>query len=191
MNSGNAGHTGNGLAHIEEWLDLKRYLQSGQEYLQLVDSVKDMLAHPELFIPNYKNQGVELAGMVWFQGIADSQSNAFSAAYEKNLACLIRDVRKEFKAPTLPVVVTGIGFGGTTMNANTKKIHDAQMAVGNPEKYPEFAGNVKSIDTLPLYRASEISPGGGVFSYNSNAESFLLIGEAMGRAMLDLTKDKK
>ncbi len=191
MSAGNAGHTGNGLAHIEEWLDLKRYLQSGQEYLQLVDSVKDMLAKPEKFIPNYKNQGVELAGMVWFQGIADSQSNAFSSAYEKNLANLIRDVRKEFKSPTLPIIVTAIGFGGTTMNANTKKIHDAQMAVGNPEKYQEFADNVKSIDTLPFYRTPELSPGAPAFCYNTNAESFLEIGETMGRAMLELFKPTK
>jgi len=134
---------------------------------------------------------VELAGMVWFQGIADSQSNAFSAAYEKNLACLIRDVRKELKAPALPMVVTAIGFGGTTMNANTKKIHDAQMAVGNQDKYPEFADNVKSIDTRLFYRAPELSPGAPAFCYNTNAESYLEIGEAMGRAMLELFKPTK
>ena len=190
-NPGNAGHTSNGVANIAEWIDIKRYLQNGQEYLEMIDSVNDVLAHPEKFISNYQNQGVELAGMVWFQGIADSQSDAFSSAYEKNLADLIRDVRKEFKSPTLPVVVTAVGYGGTDMNTNTKQIFDAQMAVGNPEKHPEFAGNMTSIDTRPFYRSPERSPGAPAVCYNTNAESFLEIGEAMGKTMLELLKQTK
>lgn len=179
-NSGNAEDTWNGLAKIDQWLDLKRYLQNGQEYLELVDGVKNALAQFERVYPGYKNQGTELAGMVWFQGIADCQSESQSAAYEKNLANLIRDVRRDLKAPSLPVVVAAVGFGDG-------RVHDAQMAVGDPAKYPEFAGNVKSIDTRPFVRATE----GHANCYNENAESFLEIGEAMGRAMLEVTKDKK
>ena len=115
--------------------------------------------------------------MPWFQGIADCQSSAHSAAYEKNLANLIRDVRRDRKAPALPVVVTAVGFGDG-------KVHDAQMAVGDPVKYPEFAGNVKSIDTRPFVRSSK----GQASCYYENAETFLEIGEAMGRAMLELMK---
>jgi hypothetical protein len=180
-NPGNAEDTWNGLEQIDRWLDLKTYLQSGQEYLELVNAVNDSLAQLPRFLPSYKNQGYEIAGMVWFQGISDSQSPAHKAAYEKNLVNLIRDLRRDIKAPKMPVVVAAVAF-------DDGKIHDAQMAVGDPAKHPEFAGNVKSVDTKPFFRAPNQSPGGYATVYNSNAESFLEIGEAMGKAMLELQK---
>ena len=183
-NPGNAEDTWNGLAKIDEWLDLNKYLLSGQEYLELINGVQDALNHPDRVMPAYENQGCELAGMVWFQGIADSQSPAQSAAYEKNLANLIRDLRKDLKAPALPVVVAAVDFGDG-------KVHDAQMVVGVPVKYPEFAGIVRSVDTRPFVRPPALSPGGQGSCYSENAETFLEIGEAMGRTMLELTRDKK
>ena len=44
------------------------------------------------------------------------------------------------------------------------------------------------VDTLaPLfYRPPEVSPSGQQYHWNSNAETYYLIGEAMGRAMLRL-----
>jgi Carbohydrate esterase, sialic acid-specific acetylesterase len=183
-NPGNAEDTWNGVEQIDRWLDLKTYLQSGQEYLELVNAVNDSLAQLPRFLPGYEKQGYEIAGMVWFQGIADSQSPAHKAAYEKNLFNLIRDLRRDIKAPKMPVVVAAVAF-------DDGKIHAAQMAVGDAQKYPEFAGNVKSLDTKPFFRAANQSAGGYATAYHSNVESFLEIGEATGRAMLDLTKDKK
>jgi len=180
-NPGNAEDTWNGLEQIDRWLDLKTYLQSGQEYLELVNAVNDSLAQLPRFLPGDQKQGYEIAGMVWFQGISDSQSPAHKAAYEKNLVNLIRDLRRDIKAPKMPVVVAAVAF-------DDGKIHDAQMAVGDPAKHPEFAGNVKSVDTKPFLRAPNQSPGGYATVYNSNAESFLEIGEAMGKAMLELQK---
>ena len=72
------------------------------------------------------------------------------------------------------------------MNANVRKVHDAQMAVGDPAKHPAFKGNVASIDTIPFFFPKEKSPGGREWDYSNNADSFLLIGEAMGKAMLEL-----
>ncbi len=178
-NPGNAEDTWNGLEQIDRWLDLKTYLQSGQEYLELVNAVNDSLAQLPRFLPGYKNQGYEIAGMLWFHGISDSQSPAHKAAYEKNLANLIRDLRRDLKAPELPVVVGAVAF-------DDGKIHAAQMAVGDAAKHPEFSGNVKSVDTKPFFRAPNQSPGGYATVYHSNAESFLEIGEACGKAMLEL-----
>lgn len=180
-NPGNAEDTWNGLEQIDRWLDLKTYLQSGQEYLELVNAVNDSLAQLPRFLPSYQNQGYEIAGMVWFQGISDSQSPAHKAAYEKNLTNLIRDLRRDIKAPKMPVVVAAAAYGD-------EQIHAAQMAVGDVIKYPEFAGNVKSMDTKPFIRSPDQSPGGYATAYNSNAETFLEIGEAMGRTMLELLK---
>jgi len=176
-NPGNAESTWTGLKKIDEWLDLKSYMQNGQEYLELLNGVKDSLAQFERFCPDFPNQSPELAGLVWLQGIADCQSPAQSEVYERNLANLIRDLRKDLNAPKLPVVVAAVGFGDG-------KVHDAQMAVGDPAKYPEFVGNVKSVDTRPF--ALSRSTGGVSFCYNENAWTFLEIGEALGRAMLEL-----
>jgi lysophospholipase L1-like esterase len=178
-NPGNAEDTWHGVEQIDRWLDLKTYLQSGQEYLELVNAVNDSLAQLPRFLPGYQDQGYEIGGMVWFHGMSDSQSPAHKAAYEKNLANLIRDLRRDLKAPKMPVVVGAIAF-------DDGKIHDAQMAVGDPEKYPEFAGNVTSVDTRPFFRAPDRSPGGYATTYYLNAESFLEIGEAFGQSMLEL-----
>lgn len=178
-NPGNAEDTWNGLEQIDRWLDLKTYLQSGQEYLELVNAVNDSLAQLPRFLPGYKNQGYEIVGMAWLHGIADSQSPAHKTAYEKNLANLIRDLRRDIKAPKMPVVVGAVAF-------DDGKIHDAQMAVGDAAKYPEFSGNVTSVDTKPFFRAANLSPGGYATTYHSNAETFLEIGEAMGKAMLKM-----
>jgi len=185
-NPGNAEHSGTGARLINQWVDLKQYLLSGQEYLEFINGVKQTLKEFDRFCPAFAGRTPELAGLVWFQGIADSQSDAQTVAYEKNLACLIRDVRKELSVPSLPVVVAAVGFGGTTMNPNTKKVFEAQMAVGDSEKYPEFKGNVKSVDTRPFVRPAQQSPGGQTACYNENAQTFLEIGEAMGQEMLKL-----
>lgn len=183
-NPGNGEDTWNGLERMDEWLDLKRYLLNGQEYLELVDGVEKVMGDElERAYPGYSKQGAELAGLVWFQGIADAGSAEKSAAYEKHLANLIRDLRKAFNAPKLPVVVTALANSGVKMNPNQQKVFDAQMAVGNEDKYPEFADNVFSIDTRPMCRPLAESPGGRD-RYKGNAASYLEIGEAMGAALL-------
>ena len=48
-------------------------------------------------------------------------------------------------------------------------------------KYPEFKGNVASVYTHPLSKGG--SSGG---HYGRNAETYMNVGEAMGRAMVDL-----
>lgn len=74
------------------------------------------------------------------------------------------------------------------MNPNARKVHSAQMSVGDPASHPAFAGNVAAIDTIPFFFPADRSPGGREWDYHNNAESFLLIGEAAGREMLRLFK---
>ncbi len=192
-NPGNGEYTWTGLKKIDEWVDLKRYLLNGQEYLELVDGLRSTFAHLDQVYPGYKGQGAELAGLVWFQGTADCKSTAMTADYEKNLANLIKDLRKDLHAPHLPVVVTALAAGGENMRGNVKKVFDAQMAIGNPKKYPQYAGNVTSIDTRKAWRPPSMSPGGRD-GYSGNAQSYLEIGESMARAMLkllDVRKDQR
>jgi lysophospholipase L1-like esterase len=184
-NPGNGEYTWTGVAKIDEWLDLKQYLLNGQEYLELIHGVTDALKHLERVCPGYQGQGGALAGLVWFQGIKDSMSDSMAADYEKNLVNLIKDVRKDLKTPDLPVVVAAVGFDGEKMNANTLKIFEAQMAVGDPARHPGFAGTVKSVDTRKFWRQTARSPGGHACCYQGNAETFLEIGEALGQTMME------
>lgn len=185
-NPGNAEDTWNGLERIDEWLDLKRYLLNGQEYLELVDGVKKVMGDElERAYPGYRGQGTELAGLVWFQGEDDAKWDSKAAAYEKHLANLIRDLRKDLNAPELPVVVAALAKSGGDMTPNQQKVFDAQMAVGDGEKYPEFADNVISVDTRPMCKPRAECPGGRD-RFLGNAESYLEIGDAMARAMLEL-----
>ena len=61
---------------------------------------------------------------------------------------------------------------------------DAQLAVdGESGKFPEFKGNVAAVYTHPL------SKGGSSGShYDGNAETYMLVGESMGKAMLEMQK---
>jgi hypothetical protein len=59
----------------------------------------------------------------------------------------------------------------------------AQAAVAG---YEEFRGNVTFVSTRALWRAEEQSPTKQGYHWNSNAETYYLIGEAMGKAMTKL-----
>jgi len=169
---------------MEQWLDLKTYLLNGQEYLQLVSGVRAALDNLKQSCPQYADHKPELAGLVWFQGEKDA-TQPKAEAYEAHLANLIRDLRKDWKRPDLPVVVTAIANSKRAMQPFEQQVFDAQMAVGDPQKYPEFAGNVASIDTRPMCRPADQSPGGRD-RYNGNAASYLEIGDAMAEAILKL-----
>ena len=63
---------------------------------------------------------------------------------------------------------------------------EAQMAVADPKQYPEFTGTVASVDTRGFWRNRGESPTGTGYHYNHNAETYVLIGDALGRAMVRL-----
>ena len=54
----------------------------------------------------------------------------------------------------------------------------------------EFRGNVAFVGTRDFYRPKEQSPSGQAYHWNSNAETYYLIGDGMGKAMLRLLKAK-
>ena len=50
--------------------------------------------------PDYDGKGYEIAGFGWHQGWNDGLSHDMVAAYEENLVCLIKDIRRAWKLPT-------------------------------------------------------------------------------------------
>jgi alpha-galactosidase len=160
------------------------------EYTLMIEGVHKTLDNIDKVVPGYQGQGYEIVGFVWFQGHKDSFTEESIANYEENLVNLINDVRKEFKTPKLPAVVATVGFGGGNMQDKFLRILKAQMAVGDAKRHPEYAGNVASVDTRNFWREVDESPKSEDYHYNRNAESYVLIGDALGRAMVGLLGGK-
>ncbi|MEN9018993.1 MAG: sialate O-acetylesterase [Verrucomicrobiales bacterium] len=156
----------------------------GFEYDAMVKGVHQTLTNIDKVVPNYKGQGYEIAGFVWFQGHKDK--DVPKAEYEKHLVNLIQDLRKEFNTPKMPAVVATVGFSGMEMEPGHFMTWEAQMAVSDPKQHPEFAGNVASVDTRPFWRSRGESPTNTGYHYNHNAETYVLTGDALGRAMVTL-----
>ena len=157
------------------------------EYQLMVKGVRETLENLDEIVPGYTDaQGYELAGFAWFQGHKDSFSEDAIANYEKHLVNLIQDLRKEFKVPDLAVVVATVGFGGHNMAEKFRRIHAAQMAVGDAARHPEFKGRVTAVDTRDFWREVSESPRSEDYHYNRNAETYTRIGDAIGRAMVAL-----
>lgn len=160
----------------------------GLEYRLMIKGVHATLDNIAKVVPNYQGQGYEIAGFGWFQGHKDGGKS--KEEYEENLVNLINDVRKEFKTPKMPAVVATVGFHGYRLPEAWQGVWEAQMAVGDPKQHPEFAGTVASVDIRDFWREVEESPRGQDYHYNRNPESYLLVGEAMGRAMVRMDGGK-
>lgn len=169
----------------------------GKQYDDCFNAAKEVLADFDKNFPHWAGRGYEIAGFAWWQGHKDGGEAGIGAAgahalrYEKNLVQLIEVLRKEFKAPKAPFVVATVGFNGGEgwePGSSAQTIFTAQMAVSNPEKHPNFKGNVASVDTRTFYRPPDQSPRNQSFHYHGNAETYMLVGEAMGKAMVELKK---
>lgn len=179
-NPGNGACSWNGLKNMDNWLDLETYLQCGQEYHELIDGLRRILADPAAAFPGYKGQGVELAGFIWFQGILDFQSPSMSADYEKNLTCFINDIRRDLESPNLPVLVTAMSSQAQRPQGNLAKVYEAQLAVGDATKHPEFTGTVTSIE------CGKGPPDVKGVPLANDAQAYLELGRSWAEAMLQL-----
>ncbi len=153
----------------------------GYYYIQMLATVQEVLRNLSKYVPNYAGQGYQLAGFAWHQGWNDMMDLAKNRAYEKNLTHLINDVRRDLGEPQLPFVVATSGMRGNVKNLAS--LCAAQRAVAS---HPEFKDNVRVVETEDFWREKELSPANQNYHWNRNAESYALIGEAMGRAMVEL-----
>ncbi|MCP4849358.1 MAG: sialate O-acetylesterase [Verrucomicrobiaceae bacterium] len=157
---------------------------AGLQYDGDVARAKQVLSELDKYYPGAKEY--EVAGFLWWQGDRDSRSAALSGRYEKNLAHLIKTLRKDFDCPNANFVCASLGQTKKGATDGGGKILDAIQAVdGKSGKYPEFKGNVASVYTHPLSKGG--SSGG---HYGGNAETYMNVGEAMGKAMVELLKQK-
>ena len=159
----------------------------GKYYRETVALTKAALARVKELVPGSDGRYV-LAGFGWHQGWNDRISDKFNGEYESNMVAFIKDIRKELGAPALPFVIAETGMTGPTeTHPRALSLMKAQAAAA---ERPEFKGNVAFVGTKAFWRTKEQSPTGQGYHWNTNAETYYLIGEAMGEAMKKLLATK-
>jgi alpha-galactosidase len=156
----------------------------GPYYKEVVQRTRSILANLKKEFPEFGDRGYELAGFGWHQGWNDRINQAFVDEYEQNMANFIRDIRKDLGVNDLPFVIAETGMTGPEeKHPRALALMKAQAAVA---EHKEFKGNVAFVGTKAFWRDKEISPTGQGYHWNSNAETYYLIGAAMGTAMKKL-----
>lgn len=133
----------------------KKLVGGGVYYWHAVNHIRNVLKDPGKFHPAYDPKaGYEIAGMVWFQGFNDRIANQIYLCgdrprgferYSYLLSHLIRNIRKEVKAPDMPFVIGVFGQGPVTP---ADKPDPFRQAMAAPASYPEFKGTVAAVETI-------------------------------------------
>jgi autotransporter-associated beta strand protein/T5SS/PEP-CTERM-associated repeat protein len=123
--------------------------QVGDQYRVLIGIVHDTLNNLKTHFPAYNAAaGYEIAGFVWFQGYNDQFNAAGAQEYGANLVCLINDLRAEFAAPNMKVVVGVMGVNGVKNEiGNQKVVRDGHRFINT---VAALQGNAKAIESAPL-----------------------------------------
>lgn len=187
----------------------------GGQYRALVGYVHDTLNNLKTKFPAYNEKdGYEVAGFVWFQGYNDMFDETGRKQYGQNMVHLINDVRKEFKAPEMKVVVGVMGVNGVKNEVGKQKdVRDGQRFINT---VPELKGNARAIESAPLLHPDvvAIQTAGWLntdrdpkknpvtdeeramlqratsnkgFHYSGEGRFFILLGKALADTMLELS----
>ena len=157
----------------------------GPYYVKMLAEVRTALADLKKDFPAYDGSPVELAGFVWYQGWNDGVNPKTAVPeYEQNLAHLIRDVRQEFNAPKLPIIIGELT--GPWVDA-PKEWTALRQAQANVARMPEFKDTVVFVPTREFVRkpADSPNPSHGHHEFG-NAETYYLVGDALGKAAVQM-----
>jgi hypothetical protein len=115
---------------------------SGRFYRLMIAHVKKVLSDIKSVYPDYDpQQGYEVDGFVWFQGCNDfGDSFTYPEAgkpgsfdeYTRLMGCLIRDVSREFNAPSMKTVIGVMGINGSLERetaGNRTQVHSMALRV--------------------------------------------------------------
>lgn len=159
----------------------------GESYTEMVERVHEVLGDIELFYPGYYGQGYEIVGFGWHQGWNDRIDSDAVAAYQDNCVNLIHDLRREFDASDLRFVLATTGMSGwDETHPRALALMEAQLAVPSDDRLEN--GNVSAVETRGYWREHSVSPADQGYHWNRNAETFFLIGNGMGSAMIHLVE---
>ena len=118
--------------------------QVGPCYTKMVEEVRAALA--ELGTQKY-----EIAGFYWQQGWNDMCEAPAIPEYAQNLVNLVKDLRKEFNVPNMPVVVGQLGNGGPVTEGAMFEFRKAQEEGTKQIKLLKMWKNVLAAYSNDLY----------------------------------------
>ena len=163
----------------------------GAHYTLMVNSMNEALAD---VATQFAGKTIEIEGLAWHQGWNDRGNDARVAEYEDNLNDMIADLRSELSTPDLKVVIgtTSMGqewhynpaFYGTNDTARR-----AQDLVAAQENVGAADALAETVNTLPFFRDQHVSPANEPHHWYENGESYYLVGESMGEAMVALVPE--
>lgn len=157
----------------------------GPYYRRMIDDVRSAIARAAEEIPEAKGRRIEIAGFVWYHGWNDGcEPDVAVPEYRQNLIHLIGDVRRDLGVVDLPVVVGEITGPWFDAPNHWKTLREAQAAAATRK---EWGGRVLFVPTAAYVRAPDESPHPTHEHHEfGNAETYLLVGDALGRAMRSL-----
>lgn len=145
----------------------------GPFYTRMLEDYAEGVRDATRRFPELRGRTPQLAGFIWFQGWNDMYVDGGIDAYAANLVHLAADLRRHFDDPDLPIVV------GETGNAGNDRFRE-QQRIGTERIPPPSA----FVATRSFLRDPAASPNTGHgHHWFGNAESYFLIGEALGESM--------
>ncbi len=146
----------------------------GSYYKQMLEEIRAALG----------DQPHELAAFIWMQGWNDMVSKEATAEYADNLVNFAKDIRAEFGAPELLFVVGELGNGGPAKEGSGMQTFRAAQRSGTAR-----IDNAVFVPTAAFARPKELSPNTGHgHHWFGNAESYFLVGDALGRAAVEIVE---
>ncbi len=126
--------------------DLKK--SYGSDYRKMLSETRRVLDEIATYVPMHDaDAGYEISGLIWFQGWNDGVGKG-NPDYVEQLACFVRDIRKDLDRPELPFVIGELGVDGPGATGWIRTFRDQQAAVA---ALPEWKGTVRLAKTAPYW----------------------------------------
>lgn len=160
--------------------------ETGAFYTQMLAEVEEAIREIPNDFPHLANHQPKIEAFVWFQGWNDMIDARGREEYTDNFVNLVHDLRSEWKQPELPIIIGETGNGGANVDENLLSLRRSQAAAAE-RILPE--GSARFVETHTFARPAEESPNTGHgHHWFGNAESFFLIGDGLGKAVIELVE---
>ncbi|BCX47418.1 hypothetical protein HAHE_13260 [Haloferula helveola] len=154
---------------VSEEVKAKNGWYAGLQYDQDVGAAQEALKNLSTYYPGATEY--EVAGFFWWQGNAEKGKGNVET-YDKNLAYLFNDLRKDFNAPNAKFVCATLGEHDKTATLSQKMFDFAAL--------PEFE------DQAAVFYSKPVAKGGSGGHYGGDADTYMGVGEGMGKLMVEL-----